>query len=71
MIDHDREHRRGNALPKVDARAGVAKSLQKRKKAIPEDRHFYFTTKWFIGSGGRDRTYDQLINSRNLGPNSA
>ena len=44
----------------------VAKSLQKRKKAIPEDRHFYFATKRLIGSGGRDRTYDQLINSQLL-----
>ncbi|MEX5728493.1 hypothetical protein Ga0609869_001846 [Rhodovulum iodosum] len=44
----------------------VAKSLQKTKKAIPEDRHFCFTTKWLIGSGGRIRTYDQLINSQLL-----
>ena len=38
----------------------------KIEKAIPKDRLFCFATKWLIGSGGRDRTYDQLINSQLL-----
>jgi len=44
----------------------VAKALQKRKKANPKVRPFGLNIKPLFGSGGRDRTYDQLINSQLL-----